>query len=124
MSKITDAVRERVAFELFLLIRAEGDFDSLSLESAYATWQFEGKPFRDTAKKILSIRLNDKGEPDPEGRYAVKVVDLAEKLPDMELYYEGKKLYFHPESIEAQYYKLAQQDMLSAGFVKEIKEND
>jgi len=72
--------------------------------------------------KLLSIRLNNKGEPDPEGRYAVKVVDLAEKLPDMELYYEGKKLYFHPESIEAQYYKLAQQDMLSAGFVKEIKE--
>jgi len=26
--------------------------------------------------KLLSIRLNNKGEPDPEGRYAVKVVDL------------------------------------------------
>jgi len=56
---------------------------------------------------ILSIRLNDKGEPDPEGRYAVKVVDLKAGLP---------------ETNDTRWGVEVQQDMLKAGFVKEIKE--
>jgi len=125
---IYDKMRERVAFELFLLIRAEGDFDSLSLESAYATWQFEGKPFRDTAKKILSIRLNDKGEPDPEGRYGIAVVDRKAEVPKNP--YSGinidsaqvKAGYLYVTKDLRQGFDECKEAMLKAGFVKELKE--
>lgn len=119
MSKITDAVRERVAREIMW----EPDYGYRDWEAFSELYPNYAKDVLHKADGILSTQgdiVDGKWVDKADGQYAVKVVDLAEKLPDMELYYEGKKLYFHPESIEAQYYKLAQQDMLSAGFVKEV----
>jgi len=66
--------------------------------------------FLQRAAVILSIR-----EPDPEGRYAVKVVDLKVELPECPDYGYGV-------AAAAWCQKIYGEAMLKAGFVKEIKE--
>jgi len=83
--------------------------------------------YRKNADQILSIRLNDKGDPDPEGRYGIAVVDRGAALPDYpiavttELGLSAEEARFRQMQGNANY-GLAQLDMLKAGFVLEIKE--
>ena len=69
-------IRERVAQRFWSFLQANNprwqeEPDNFGeLDKTLQGWMLE------QADKALSIRLNDKGEPDPEGRYAVKVVDL------------------------------------------------
>jgi len=67
---IYKAVREQAALKI---VRDRNDVEAFFDDQPGAS---ELPSPLDRADHILSIRLNDKGEPDPEGRYAVKVVDL------------------------------------------------
>jgi len=72
-------------------------------------------PAVDTVWILLETRGNmvsDEFLPDPEGRYAVKVVDLKGELPK------------NPYELIAGYkgYNIAQQDVLKAGFARIVEE--
>lgn len=77
-----------------------------------------------TVKEILSIRLNDKGEPDPEGRYAVKVVDLKASVPPFTPYKifvetsgnRPKDIVYHMGQLQRQ------ETLIEAGFARIVEE--
>jgi hypothetical protein len=64
------AIRERVARKLYF------DFEEYGDETiAEASWRMMPQGLKDKwlikAESILSIRLNDKGEPDPDGDWEI-----------------------------------------------------
>jgi len=79
-------------------------------------------------QELLSIRLNDKGEPDPEGRYGIAVVDRKAEVPKNP--YSGinidsaqvKAGYLYVTKDLRQGFDECKEAMLKAGFVKELKE--
>lgn len=74
------------------------------------------------ADKLLSIRLNDKLEPDPKGRYAVRVVDLEAKRPELSEEQIARIKELEPTAkgkIERAYYD-SQLDMIGQDFEKVV----
>jgi len=106
MSKITDVVRERVAREIMW----EPDYGYRDWEAFSELYPNYAKDVLHKADGILSTQgdiVDGKWVDKADGQYAVKVVDLKAGLP---------------ETNDTRWGVEVQQDMLKAGFVKEIKE--
>jgi hypothetical protein len=106
LNKITEAIRERVATHLFRLYCPLGVWELAPpvQKDDYYGW----------ADQLLSIRLNDKLKPDPEGRYGIAVVDRKAEIPN---FYPEYATACCKQSIRDYKKKLK-------GFVKEVSRDD
>lgn len=129
---IYDKMREGVAEELqkhtSKLLKMGWRIGALAFEPNEYDWESTPDYIKmgnlERAVQILSIRLNDKGEPDPEGRYGIAVVDRKAELPYSnlrEIPHGIQKAFKNWEDAEPRLREFAE-DMLKVGFVKEIKE--
>jgi len=126
------AIRERVAKDIYEQVRQTSNLLSELLNrfvktpdpryECFATPLPEGAELDSTLKKIyliqadqiLSIRLNDKGEPDPVRRYGIAVVDRKAISKLKGILFKRDLHHFVPFSPDTL------KEIEEAGFVKEV----